>query len=140
MTAISLKQTAHSKARIRQRGLREADAALVFEWGAELRSGVFMMTDRVADEIMAELSHLNHRDGGSVITDNAQFRARLKRHIDALRRCVVVAEGVTLVTAFHKKAPHLRTDPRSDPHCRRRRQRCESERRKRSFNPGMIIP
>jgi len=124
-------QTVHSSARLRQRGLRETDAQLILELGYEFRSGVFMLTDNEADALIAELSMFAG-------TEDRAWRGmsagELKRRIDGLRGVTVVAEGVTLITAFHKKAPYLRTDPRRDPRCRRRRQRREAERRRRSFH------
>lgn len=126
-----LEQTLHSLARLRQRGLRETDAQLIVELGSEFRSGVFMLTDSEAEALIAELSMFadpEHRPW------RGMSARELKRRIDGLRGVTVVAEGRTVITAFHKKAPYLRTDPRRDPRYRRRRQRREAERRRRSFH------
>lgn len=127
---LPLEQTKHSLARLRQRGLRETDAQLIVEHGSELRSGVFMLTDNEADALIAELSSADseHRLWPGMSAHE------LKRRIDGLRKVTVVAEGLTFITAFHKKKTYLRTDPRRDPRCRRRRQRREAERRRRSFH------
>lgn len=126
-----LKQTIHSLARLRQRGLRETDAQLIVELGSEFRSGVFMLTDNEADALIAELSMFADPE------DRAwrhMSSGELKRRIDSLRGVTVVAEGLTCVTAFHKKDPYLRTNPRRDPYYRRRQKRREAERRRRSFH------
>lgn len=128
---FSLEQTTHSLARLRQRGLRETDAQLIVELGSEFRSGVFMLTDNEADALIAEMSMFADAENG---TWRGMSAGELKRRIDGLRGVAVVAEGLTLITAFHKKDPYLRTDPRRDPRCRRRRQRREAERRRRSFH------
>ena len=132
---LLLEQTSHSLARLRQRGLRETDAQLIVELGTEVRTGLFMLTNQDADALIAELSTLSHtRD----FAWHCMGAAELKRRIDGLRGATVVAEGRTVITAFHKTAPHLRTDPRRDPRCRRRRQRRETERRRRSFHHGAL--
>lgn len=128
---LLLEQTSHSLARLRQRGLREADAQLIVELGSEFRSGVFMLTDNEADALIAELSIFADPEDR---TRRGMSASELKRRIDGLRGVTVVAEGLTLITAFHKKAPYLRTDPRRDPRCRRRHKRREAERRRRSFH------
>ena len=126
-----LEPTSHSLARLRQRGFRETDAQLIVELGTEVRPGLFMLTNQDADALIAELS---------TFADTRDFAWRgmsageLKRRVDGLRGAVVVADGLTFITVFHKVTPHLRTDPRRDPNCRRQRQRRESERRKRSFH------
>jgi len=125
-----LEQTIHSLARLRQRGLRETDAQLILELGTEFRTGVFMLTDNDAHGLIAELSTFADPQES---TRSGLSAAELKRRIDGLRGATVV-EGLTLITAFHKKAPHLRTDPRRDPRCRRRQKRREAERRRRSFH------
>ena len=124
-------QTVHSSARLRQRGLRETDAQLILELGSEFRSGVFMLTDNEADALIADLSiFVAPKDR----TWRGMSAGELKRRIDGLRGVTVVAEGWTVITVFHKMTPNLRTDPRRDPRCRRRRHRREAERRKRSFH------
>ena len=128
---LPLEHTSHGNARIRQRGVREADAALILEFCTEVRPGMFMMTNQDADALIAEISawpslHENAVQGMS--------SADLKRRIDSLRGCAVVADGLTLITMFHKVNSNLRTDPRKDPRCRRRNKRCDAERRRRSFN------
>lgn len=132
---LPLEQTKHSLARLRQRGLREADVQLIVELGTEFRTGVFMLTDNDADALMAELS-------ASADPQHPAWRGigagELKRRIDGLRGATVVAEGRTVITAFHKKAPYLRTDPRRDPRYRMRRQRRQAERRRRSFHHGAV--
>lgn len=125
--------TLHAQARIRQRGLREVDAQLILELGSEFRSGVFMLTDNEANALIAELSMFAAPEDR---TWRGMSASQLKRRIDSLRGATVVAEGRTVNTVFHKTAPHLRTDPRRDPRCRRRRQRREAERRRRSFHLG----
>lgn len=132
-----LEHTNHSLARLRQRGLRETDAQLIVELGTESRTGVFILTNSDADALIAELS---------VFADpqhpawHGMSAGELKRRIDGLRGATVVAEGRTVITAFRKAAPHLRTDSRRDPRCRRRRQRREAERRRRSFHLGAHWP
>ena len=130
MNTSRLVHTAHAQARLRQRGLREADAQLIVDFGSEIRSGVFMLTEKAADTLLSELNTL-----GSLpyLAPETMTLAELKRRIDALRGCVVVATGLIFITAFHKVTTTLRTDPRRDPRCRRRSQRREAERRKRSF-------
>ncbi len=128
-----LEQTLHSRARLRQRGLREIDAQLILELGTEFRTGVFMLTDNDADTLISELSTCASPQesiwGG-------MSAGELKRRIDGLRRATVVAEGRTVITVFHKMTTNLRTDPRRDPYCHRRRQRQEAQRRRRSFHRG----
>lgn len=126
-----LEQTNHSLARLRQRGLREVDAQLIVELGTEVRTGLFVLTNQDADVLIAELSSFSDR------LDYAwrgMSACEFKRRVDGLRGAAVVADGLTFITVFHKVTPHLRTDPRRDPNCRRRRERRESERRKRSFH------
>lgn len=137
MTVGRLMHTLHAQARIRQRGLRETDAHLIVELGTEFRTGVFMLTDSDADALIAELSAFADLQHPAWYGMSA---GELKRRIDGLRGATVVAEGRTVITAFHKTAPHLRTDPRRDPRCRRRRQRREAERRRRSFHLGAHWP
>jgi hypothetical protein len=130
-----LEHTNHSLARLRQRGLRETDTQLIVELGTESRTGVFILTNSDADALIAELS---------VFADpqhpawHGMSAGELKRRIDGLRGVAVVAEGRTVITAFHKKAPYLRTDPRRDPRYRMRRQRRQAERRRRSFHHGAV--
>ena len=52
---LLLEQTTHSLARLRQRGFRETDAQLIMEIGTEFRNGVFSLTDRDVDALIAEL-------------------------------------------------------------------------------------
>jgi hypothetical protein len=132
---LPLEQTKHSLARLRQRGLRETDAQLIIELGTEFRTGVFMLTDNDADALMAELSASADPQHPAW---HGMGAGELKRRIDGLRGATVVAEGRIVITAFHKKAPYLRTDPRRDPRFRRRRQRREAERRRRSFHHGAV--
>ena len=90
-----------------------------------------MLTEKGADTLISELDTL------ATLPDPAPEKmtlAELKRRVDALRGCAVVANGLTFITAFHKVTPTLRTDPRRDPRCRRRRQRREAEQRRRSFH------
>jgi hypothetical protein len=131
MSTSRLVHTAHAQARLRQRGLREADAQLIVDVGSEIRSGVFMLTEKCADTLISELNTL-----GSLpdLAHETMPLATLKRRIDALRGCAVVATGLIFITAYHKVTPTLRTDPRRDPRCRRRNQRREAERRKRTFH------
>jgi hypothetical protein len=124
-----LEQTRHSLARIRQRGLRETDAYLILELGTEFRSGVFMLTNQDADALIAELSMFADPQDR---TGHGMSAGELKRPIDGLRGATVVARGWTVITAFHKTAPHMRTDPRY----RRRCQRRGAESRRRSFHFG----
>ena len=132
-----LEQTSHSLARLRQRGLREADAQLIVELGTEVRTGLFVLTNQDADARIAELS---------TFADTRDFAwrcmgaAELKRRIDGLRGVAVVADGLTFITVFHKTISHLRTDPRRDPNCRRRRQRREADRRRRSVPSSFLRP
>lgn len=128
--ALVLELTSHAAARLRQRGLREADAQLIVNLGTEHRNGAFIITEKGADALIAELSHTDC----VFVNGHKMCATRLKRRIDALRGCAVIAEGRTVITVFHKMTANLRTDPRRDPHCRRRRQRREAERRKRSFH------
>jgi hypothetical protein len=128
---VPLEQTIHSLARLRQRGLRESDAQLIVELGYEFRSGVFMLTDKDADALIAELSMFAAPEDR---TWRGMSAGELKRRIDGLRGVTVVAKGLTLITAFHKKGPDLRTDPRRDPRCRRRQKRREAERRRWTFH------
>jgi hypothetical protein len=131
MNVSRLVHTAHAQARLRQRGLRDTDAQLIVDFGSEIRPGVFMLTEKGADTLISELDTL------ATLPDPAPENmtlAELKRRVDALRGCAVVANGLTFITAFHKVTPTLRTDPRRDPRCRRRRQRREAERRRRSFH------
>jgi len=128
---LLLEQTSHSLARLRQRGFRETDAQLIMEIGTEFRNGVFSLTDHDVDALIAELSMLTDPRGPA---RNGMSAGELKRRVDGLRGATVVAEGRTVITIFHKTIPNLRTDPRRDPRCRRRRQRREAERRKRSFH------
>lgn len=125
-----LELTTHSLARLRQRGMRETDAQLIIELGTEVRSGLFVLTNQDVDALISELS-------SSVISQEFSWggmnACELKRRIDGLRGGAVVADGLTFITVFHKMTSHLRTDPRRDPYCRRRRQRREAERRRRSF-------
>lgn len=126
-----LEQTSHSLARLRQRGLRESDAQLIIELGTEVRSGLFMMTNEDADTLIADLSSFSDR---LKFAGRCMSAGELKRRVDGLRGAAVVADGLTFITVFHKLTSHLRTDPRRDPNCRRRRQRREAERRKRTFH------
>jgi hypothetical protein len=132
MQMLSLELTSHATARLRQRGMRESDARLIVDLGTEHRSGAFLMTKKGADALMAELSHTDC----FWVNGHKMCAIHLKRRIDALRGCAVVAEGCTVITVFHKVTPNLRTDPRRDPRCRRRRQRRDAERRRRSFHLG----
>ena len=115
-----LEQTSHSLARIRQRGFREIDAQLIVDLGTEFRTGVFMLTDSDADALIAELSMLADPQDR---TRYGMSAGELKRRIDGLRGATVVADGLAFITVFHKTTSYLRTDPRRDPQCRRRRQR-----------------
>jgi hypothetical protein len=129
-----LEQTAHSLARLRQRGLRETDACLIAALGTEVRPGMFMITNQDADSLIKEIVTFSG-------IQNAVYQmspTELKRRIDRLRGCVAIADGPTLITMFHKTTPTLRTDPRRDPRCRRRRQRRDAEWRKRSFHFDFI--
>lgn len=135
MRMKQLEQTSHSLARLRQRGLRETDAQLIVEHGTEVRTGLFVLTDSEVDALIAELSAFADPQHPAWYGMSA---GELKRRIDGLRGATVVAEGRTVITAFHKTAPHLRTDPRRDPRCRRRRQRREAERRRRLFHHGTV--
>lgn len=132
---LPLEQTDHSLVRLRQRGLRDTDVQLILELGTEFRPGVFMLTDNDADALIAELSTFADPRYPAW---HGMTAAELKRRIDGLRGATVVAEGRTVITAFHKTDPHLRTDPRRDPRCRRRRQRREAERRRRSFHHAEV--
>ena len=136
MNMSRLIHTAHAQARLRQRGLRDTDAQLIVDLGSEIRPGVYMLTEKGADTLISELDTLG---GLSVRAPDKMTLAELKRRIDALRGCAVVADGLTFITAFHKEALTLRTDPRRDPRCRRRQQRREAERRKRSFHIRPVL-
>jgi hypothetical protein len=136
MNMSDLVQTAHAQARLRQRGLRDTDAQLIVDLGSEIRPGVFMLTEKGADTLISEIDTLG---GLYVWAPENMTLAALKRRIDALRGCAVVANGLTFITAFHKETPTLRTDPRRDPNCRRREQRREAERRKRSFHVRPVL-
>lgn len=126
-----LEQTSHSLARLRQRGFREIDAQLIVELGTEVRPGLFMLTKQDVDALIAELSSFS---GRLDYAWRGMSAGELKRRVDGLQGAAVVADGLTFITVFHKMTPHLRTDPRRDPNCCRRRERRESERRKRSFH------
>jgi hypothetical protein len=127
--------TMHVQARTRQRDFREIDAQLIVDLGTEVRTGVFMLTDSEADVLIAELSMLADPQDR---TRYGMSAGEPERRIDGLRDAIVMVEGRTVITAFHKTAPYLRTDPRRDPHCRHRRQRREAEQRRRVF--GHIVP
>jgi hypothetical protein len=135
--ALILEVTSHAAARLRQRGLRETDAQLILELGTEFRTGAYMLTDSDADALIAELSMFADPQDR---TGHGMSVGELKRRIDGLRGATVVAQGWTVITAFHKTTPHMRTDPRRDPRCRRRRQRRDAEWRKRSFHFASIHP
>jgi hypothetical protein len=128
---LPLEHTSHGTARIRQRGVREVDAALILEFCTEVWPGMFMMTNQDANALIAEISALPGIHENTVM---GMSSADLKRRIDSLRGCAVVADGLTLITVFHKVNSNLRTDPRKDPRCRRRSKRRDAERRRRSFN------
>jgi hypothetical protein len=128
---LPLDHTSHGNTRIRQRGVREADAALILELCTEVRPGMFMMTNQDADALIAEISAWPSLHENSVM---GMSSADLKRRVDSLRGCAVVADGLTLITVFHKVNSNLRTDSRKDPRCRRRSKRRYAERRRRSFN------
>jgi hypothetical protein len=131
MRVNQLEQTSHSLARIRQRGFREIDAQLIVELGTEVRPGLFMLTKQDVDALIAELASFS---GRLDYAWRGMSASELKRRVDGLQGAAIVADGLTFITVFHKMTPHLRTDPRRDPDCRRRRERRESERRKRSFH------
>lgn len=126
-----LEQTSHSLARLRQRGFREIDAQLIVELGTEVRPGLFMLTKQDVDALIVELSYFS---GRLDYAWRGMSAGELKRRVDGLQGAAVVADGLTFITVFHKMTTHLRTDPRRDPNCCRRRERRESERRKRSFH------
>jgi hypothetical protein len=136
MRMPQLELTTHSLARLRQRGMRETDAQLILELGTEIWPAVFMMTDQDADRLIAELSSSH---GSQYSNWHGLSVAELKRRFDSLRGSTVIADGLTLITVFHKLTPGLRTDPRRDPRCRRRRQRREADRRRRSFHIRTVL-
>ena len=104
---ICLPSTHHAQMRLRQRGFRYEDALLVVIWGTEVREGVYRMTDKDADEAMADTECLCQ-----------------KRKIYASRGLEVVTCDGVLITAYFAKA-RLGQNPRSD---RRRRRRAASQR------------
>lgn len=135
MTMCRLMHTKHAQARIRQRGLREADAQLIVDLGTEVRIGVFMLTDSDADARIAELPMLADPQD---LTQYGTSTGELGRRIDSLRGATVVAEVWAVFNSFHKAAPYPRRGQQRDPHCRRRRQRRETEWRRRMF--GHPVP
>ena len=128
---LPLEQTSHSLARLRQRGLRETDTQLIVELGSEIRPGMFMITNKDADALINEIGLF----AGPQVQSRLGMSVReMKIRIDRLRGSAVIADGFTVITAFHKVTPSLRTDPRRNPSCQRRRQRREAARRRRSFH------
>ncbi len=76
-----LRLTRHAERRIQQRGLRETDIALILQYGAEAGSG-YMVRRK----------------------DVARLEQELKRLLSKLERLVgklVVADGGTVITAYH---------------------------------------
>jgi hypothetical protein len=133
MNAIEILPTSHAIARLRQRGLREDDALLIIELGAEIWPSVFMITDKQADALIAEIDTC--KSDHTIVGPKSNI-ADLRRRIDALRQCAVVASGQTFVTVFHKFSRNLRADHKRNPSCCRRRQRRQVEKRKRAFFQG----
>lgn len=92
MTALAL--TRHAEARIRQRGLRERDLALVLEASTPLAQDAWLLTAADAER---EIS-------------------RRKREIEQLQRlrgCKVVISGNAIVTVYHMRPAAQRRALRS---------------------------
>ena len=89
-------ESEHAKKRKCQRGFRKDDVRLIWFWGTEIREGVFRMTDKDADEAMA-----NVKD------------PKLQHQIDRVRGREVVVADDCLVTAYFAKYSHRR-NPRDD--------------------------
>ena len=75
--------TKHGRARMRQRGLREADLDLILEYGTEIGQDRIMLRGRDTDKIIQSLKR-----------EIAKFE-RLKNKV------VVVSDG-RLITAYHR--------------------------------------
>lgn len=128
---LQLEHTTHASARVRQRGLRETDIGLIMELGTEVRPGMFMITKKDANILISEICSITAPQDASWLGMSV---CEAKGRIASLCGCAVIADGLTLITVFHKVTPGLRTDPRRDPRCRRRRQRREAARGRRSFH------
>ena len=128
---LQLEHTTHASVRVRQRGLRETDIGLIMELGTEVRPGMFMITKKDVDILISEICSIQTPQGASWLGMSV---CEAKRRIGSLCGCAVIADGFTVITAFHKVTPSLRTDPRRHPSCQRRRQRREAARRRRSFH------
>jgi len=82
MTALAL--TRHAEARIRQRGLRERDVALVLDAATPLADEAWLLTAADADRAIA-------------------IRKREIEQLQRLRGCKVVVSGDAVVTVCHTR-------------------------------------
>lgn len=119
-------KTKHYIAASQRRGIADEDASLVLSYGLELRQGVYLMTDQVVAELLAELR----------LSVDQISRSFMKR-VDALRGLVVVTacdpDGLLrLISTFWKWSAKgsLRTPSSRDPHAKRRARRLHSAKRR----------
>lgn len=118
------RKTQHYIAAAQRRCIADEDASLVLSYGLELRQGVYLMTDQVVADLLAELR----------LSVDQISRSFMKR-VDALRGLVVVVSDsdgpLRLVTTFWKWSAKgsLRTPSSRDPHAKRRARRLRSARR-----------
>ncbi len=85
---IRPKITRHADKRMRQRGLSEEDVALIIEFGTETPQG-FLLREK----------------------DVAELERQMKQRLQTLHRLVgkhVVADGDTVITAFHTTEKQMR--------------------------------
>lgn len=82
MTALAL--TRHAEARMRQRGLRDRDFALVLDVATPLADDAWLVTDADADREIAQ-------------------RKREIEQFQRLRGCKVVVSGDAIVTVCHMR-------------------------------------
>lgn len=87
MTALRF--TRHAETRMRQRGLRDADIALVMEVASPAGPDAWLLTDA---DISEETARLRHRI----------------QSIERLRGCKVVVAGDAVITAYRSNAKNQR--------------------------------
>lgn len=87
MTALAV--TDHAGARLRQRGLRERDLALLLDAATPLADDAWLLTAADADREIAR-------------------RKREIEHLQRLRGCKVVLSGDAIVTVYHMRPVAVR--------------------------------
>lgn len=86
----SLAVTRHTEARMRQRGFREADLALLLDTATPLADDAWLLTAADADREIAR-------------------RKREIEHLQRLRGCKVVVSGDAIVTVCHMRPAAIKT-------------------------------